>query len=92
MNDEQAPRRAYFASLATPDLIVCATVERERYSATDLELITEELSRRGVDTERLVVPAAGGGQPLGVTPTMYSAPLPAAVSWCGAILWTSPAA
>jgi hypothetical protein len=81
MNDQPAERRAYFASLATPDLIVCATVERATFSQIDLELIRAELMRRGVDPERLAVPVAPVQAPLGPTPDSFQGPLPGALDW-----------
>jgi hypothetical protein len=83
MTDETAPRRAYFASLSTPDLMVCCTVESERYQAPDLALIRQELARRGVDVDRLAVPTAPTGDILGVAPSVFSGPLPTAWSWWG---------
>ena len=81
MIDDSATRRAYFASLSTPDLIVCATVERSRYDAADIELIHSELVRRGVNVERLAVPTAQFGDVLGVTPSAFSTPLPGGSEW-----------
>ncbi len=81
MIDDSAPRRAYFASLPTPDLIVCATVERSRYDSSDIELIRAELVRRGVNVDRLVVPIAPFGDVLGVTPGAFSTPLPSGGAW-----------
>jgi hypothetical protein len=81
MNDQPAQRRAYFASLATPDLIVCATVERATFSAADIELIREELLRRGVDPERLAVPAEPVQTRFGPTPESFQGPLPGALDW-----------
>jgi hypothetical protein len=81
MNDQPAERRAYFASLATPDLIVCATVERTTFSAADLELIRQELLRRGVDPERLAVPVTPVSTPTGPTPESFQGPLPGAWDW-----------
>jgi hypothetical protein len=83
MNDAQAPRRAYFASLSTPDLIVCATVERGRYEESDLALIHQELVKRGVNPEKLAIPMAPFGPILGITPAAFSGPLPWAWSWWG---------
>jgi hypothetical protein len=81
MNDAQAPRRAYFASLSTPELIVSATVERGRFDQADLALIREELGRRGLDADRLAVPSAPTGETLGITPEAFATPLPGAWLW-----------
>lgn len=81
MIDDSAPRRAYFASLSTPDLIVCATVERNRYDSSDIEIIRAELVRRGVNVDRLAVPTAPFGDVLGVTPGAFSTPLPTGGTW-----------
>lgn len=83
MNDAHAPRRAYFASLSTPDLIVCCTVERSRYEASDLDLIRQELVKRGVNVDRLAIPGPPPGEVLGITPAAFTGPLPGAVRWWG---------
>lgn len=81
MIDPRAERQAYFASLATPDLIVCATVERTSFSAADLEIIQAELVRRGVDPTRLAQPGAAEAGPLWPTTEMYARPLPRTTEW-----------
>jgi len=81
MVDARAERQAYFASLATPDLIVCATVERASFSGDDLQLIQEELVRRGVDPSRLAQPGGASAGPVWPSATFYSVPLPAISVW-----------
>lgn len=80
MIDVQAERRAYFAALATPDLIVCATVERASFPPDDLQLILEELRRRGVDPSRLAQPVAAADASWSSI-AYYQGPLPTAGVW-----------
>ena len=81
MNAASTERQAYFASLSTPDLIVCATVERASFSAEDLESISAELRTRGIDPERLAVPA-NAAAPLGrMTPRDFAGPLTSVGQW-----------
>jgi hypothetical protein len=80
-NAGDTQRRAYFAGQPTPDLILFATVERGTQSSDDLLLIEEELSRRGVDPQRLAVPADGGPTALGLSPSAFTGPMPGAARW-----------
>lgn len=81
MTDSSTERRAYFASLATPDLIVCATIERGSFAPDDLAAIQDELLRRGVDPARLALPGISDRQIPGPSPQYYSGPLPTAGRW-----------
>jgi hypothetical protein len=81
MTDTSTERRAYFASLATPDLIVCATIERGSFTPDDLVAIHDELLRRGVDPARLALPRAVGPQVTGPSPDFFSGPLPEVGRW-----------
>jgi hypothetical protein len=83
MNEPTPERRAYFASLSTPDLILCATVEHETYSEADLETIREELERRGIDPERLAVAGASAESELAARREEFSGPLPTLGTWWG---------
>jgi hypothetical protein len=83
MNEPTPERRAYFASLPTPDLIVCATVEHGTFSAADLELIREELERRGIDPDRLAVPGTTPDSELAARREEFSGPLPTVGTWWG---------
>jgi len=80
-NAGDTPRRAYFASQPTPDLILFATVERDGQTPEDLILIEDELSRRGVDPQRLAVPAHDGPTALGLSPSAFTGPMPGAARW-----------
>jgi hypothetical protein len=80
MTDVHAERRAYFAALATPDLIVCATVERASFSSDDLQLILEELRRRGVEPSRLAQPVVTADATWSSI-AYYQGPLPTAGAW-----------
>lgn len=84
MNDRRAGRLAYFASLATSDLIVCATVERESFSEEDQALIRDELFRRQIDPNKLAIPGQGEHLSLGPTPESYTGPIPGAWAWWSA--------
>ena len=81
MTDTSTERRAYFASLATPDLIVCATIERGSFAPDDLAAIQDELLRRGIDPARLALPATADRSVPGPSPDYYSGPLPTAGRW-----------
>lgn len=81
MNDRRAGRLAYFASLATSDLIVCATVERDSFSEEDQALIRDELFRRQIDPDKLALPGQSEHFRLGPTPESYTGPIPGAWAW-----------
>ncbi len=84
MNDRRAGRLAYFASLATSDLIVCGTVERDSFSEEDQALIRDELFRRQIDPNKLAMPGQGEHTSLGPTPESYTGPIPGAWAWWSA--------